>query len=132
MPKIKIDPKHASRELLLSYIEGCNVQDSIEVYKILEEKGEKLPINIQQQLLEMVAYYNEGEEMQEDFNFTAGLYDEKQTSQWNAGGLAEKLCQNICNDEENEVSDEDKVKAEAVLMCGLVQTQTVQQSSTSL
>ena len=115
MPKVKVTSKAASLELLANYIEGCNVQDSIEVYKMLEEKGEKVPVKAMQRLLEITAYYNEGEEMQEDFNLTAGLLDQKVN--WSAGGLAEKLCQGIC--EAEGVTEEDRMKAKAVLMCGL-------------
>ena len=46
-------------------VSSFQVQDSITVYSLLVEKKKKIPSNLRQNLLELVAYYNESEAIED-------------------------------------------------------------------
>ena len=56
MPRVKVTAKNACPELLMNYIQSSNVVQSVETYKLLEEKGDAdmVDTSLKQRLLELV------------------------------------------------------------------------------
>jgi len=87
-------PRHAynkdnvTLELLENLVSSFQVQDSITVYSLLVEKKKKIPSNLRQNLLELVAYYNESEAI-EDGDETRGMMIEK--SNWISDGFVANM-----------------------------------------
>ena len=54
MPRVKVTAKNACPELLMNYIQSSNVVQSVETYKLLEEKGDAVDTSLKQKLLELV------------------------------------------------------------------------------
>jgi hypothetical protein len=77
---------------LRSYVEGFDVAGSIQVYEMLKRKKISIDVATKQQLLDLVCYHNEREEMSENHGDTAGVIQVPENL-WYEGNVAEKIYQ---------------------------------------
>ena len=75
-----------------SYVEGFDVAGSIQVYEMLKQKKASIDVATKQQLLDLVCYHNEREEMGESHGDTAGVIQVPENP-WCEGNVAEKIYQ---------------------------------------
>jgi len=86
-PRAKYNRDNVTMELLDNLINSFQVQDSIEVYTLLKNKGKEIPAEIKQDLLELVAFYNE-DEPDEEGKESRGVL--KVQEFWKADGFVEQ------------------------------------------
>jgi len=88
-------PRHAynkdnvTLELLENLVSSFQVQDSITVYSLLVEKKKEIPPELRQNLLELVAYYNESDAT-EDGDETRGIMI-PENSKWISDGFVANM-----------------------------------------
>ena len=109
------------KELLVQYIQSFHVLGAIEVYELLEKTPtgrEKLDDNIKQDLLELLCYHNNEEEMDSgSFRILDGMFLDEKSKAWITNGLAERLYTEIATStHSNEFS---KDRARLSLLCGI-------------
>eukprot|EP00088_Acartia_fossae_P055076 TRINITY_DN6395_c0_g1_i4.p1 TRINITY_DN6395_c0_g1~~TRINITY_DN6395_c0_g1_i4.p1 ORF type:complete len:673 (-),score=144.76 TRINITY_DN6395_c0_g1_i4:54-2072(-) len=88
-PRSELNRDNVTPELLDNYITNLQVEDAITVYDLLKEKKKNLPKEMQQDLLELLAYNAEEEELTAENRITKGMIVSKK--EWASGGLAERL-----------------------------------------
>ncbi|GIY13071.1 protein PTCD3 homolog, mitochondrial [Caerostris extrusa] len=95
-PMIYTEVNVTSVEALKDCINDCQVENSINVYNILKEKGIAVSQEMKQDLLELLCFYNckqpIGEELYEERFFKLNIkQDKRRVNKWNAKGMAEQL-----------------------------------------
>jgi len=85
-PRAKYNRDNVTMELLDNLVSSAQVQDSIDVYTLLKNKGKEIPAELKQSLLELVAFHNESEPEEEGWESRGMLREE---SHWKAGGFVE-------------------------------------------
>ncbi len=110
MPRAIFSEKRASEELLCSYIAGFAVNEAAEVYRSLVRQDKKVSSETKQALLELLAFYNEEEALDEDL--VMGAFGTKtESTTWKEGGLAEEIYSQL---------DPVTPEAKCALLCGMV------------
>lgn len=91
-PRAAYNRDNVTLELLDNLVNSFQVSDSVQVFKLLEEKGKVVPVELKRNLLELVAFYNE-EDAEEDGSETQGMLSHtiQGNSKWKVGGLADQL-----------------------------------------
>jgi len=87
-PRAAYNRDNITVELLDNLVSSFQVQDSMEVFTLLKEKGKEIPAEIKQSLLELVAFHNEAE-AEEDGAESRGII--RTQERWKAGGFVEEL-----------------------------------------
>ena len=124
MPKIQTKGNEKNVEFLLSllvqHIQSFHVLGAIEVYELLEKapRGiERLEDNIKQDLLELLCYHNNEEEMDSDsFKMLDGMFLDEKSKTWSLDGLAERLYSEIVTSPQSNESLKDR--ARIAILCG--------------
>jgi len=88
-PRAKLNVENVTPELLENYVSNLQVEDATIVYDLLKEKKKKISPEIEQALLELLAYNAEEEELTQENKTTKGMMPN--ATKWVTGGLAEKL-----------------------------------------
>ena len=112
MPRLVVNSKNASVELLTNYIQSYNVGAAIETWKLLEEKGVSVDDSeLKQQFLQLICYHNESDAMEDEDRDIWGVFNADLS--WDPSGekLAEKLVNDLSSDHE------DQIKAQTALLC---------------
>ena len=108
------------KELLEQHIESYHVLGAIETYELLEKTPtgtEKLNDNIQQNLLELLCYHNNEEELDsESHPLLGGLPFDDNSYKWKGDGLAERIYSDIVSNKRLENTHKDH--ARLALLCG--------------
>lgn len=99
-PKITYNEEsNVSEETLRNLIRMGSVSDAITVYQLSQSKGIELSDQVRQELLELVAYYNCEDPLDEDWVeerwYRQGVMTVRKT--WKDNGLAEELFQSLSN-----------------------------------
>ncbi|XP_069955018.1 small ribosomal subunit protein mS39 [Cherax quadricarinatus] len=91
------EESNLSEETLRELIQKCSVSDAITVYQLSQSKGIELSDNVYQELLELVAYYNCEDPLDEDWVeerwYRQGVTAVRNT--WKDNGLAEELFKSL-------------------------------------
>ena len=112
----------------MQYIQSFHVLGANEVYELLEKSNAKLDGELKQQLLELLCYHSNTEEIDEDFHkATEDMYlDDTNDKFWRPGGLAERLHSDIVTNCGTEDSDKELAsRARLALLCGVAKWETV-------
>jgi hypothetical protein len=108
------------KELLAQYIQSYHILGAIETYELLEKTPtgiEKLDEDTKMDLLELLCYHNNEEEMDsENHQLIAGMYSDDRSQSWRTDGLAEKLYSDIVTSKQ--YTDGVKDRARLTLLCG--------------
>ena len=108
------------KELLAQYIQSYHILGAIEAYELLEKTPtgiEKLDENTMMDLLELLCYHNNEEEMDsESHQLLAGIYPDDRSPTWRTDGLAEKIYSDIVTSKR--YTDGVKNRARLTLLCG--------------
>ena len=112
------------KELLVQYIQSFHVLGAIEVYGLLEKtpRGmEKLDDDIKQELLELLCYHNNEEEMdKESHTILDGMFrDDREVQAWSPDGLAERLYAEIVTSEHANENRDSIDRARLAVICGI-------------
>eukprot|EP00092_Neocalanus_flemingeri_P030928 GFUD01033590.1.p1 GENE.GFUD01033590.1~~GFUD01033590.1.p1 ORF type:complete len:656 (+),score=179.52 GFUD01033590.1:65-2032(+) len=87
-PRAAYNRDNVTLELLDNLVTSCQVQDSMEVFNLLNEKGKDIPAEVKQSLLELVAFYNENEAEEEGME-SRGMLKEQES--WKVGGFVDQM-----------------------------------------
>jgi len=87
-PRAAYNRDNVTLELLDNLVTSFQVQDSIEVFNLLKEKGKEVPTDLKQSLLELVAFHNESEAEEEGME-SKGMIREQEN--WKVGGFVEQM-----------------------------------------
>ncbi len=118
MPKLKVTEKNATTELLENFVQSCNVADAIQTYELLVKTGrsKKMRPELRQELLEMICYHNEEEEISEGYQVQASVF-KREDSKWAQGGTADHLAAAII--EEHGPDSPEAANARLAILCGM-------------